>query len=155
MAGPLTYYPEIPRNLWSPKIYYCLHKSSPLHHIFCHINSIHTTMSHFFTLHSNIVLPLTLLLPCCLFSSYFRLERCMHFLSSRLFHACYTPLPSRPLQFGSRNNMWRIVQIISLLIDNRFDYSILWNIHIGYLPHRKGLLGQITDKYIYIMVPIE
>jgi hypothetical protein len=48
---------ELPSVSWNPKVYYSVHKSTPLAPILNQINRIHTIPSYFSKIHFNIILP--------------------------------------------------------------------------------------------------
>lgn len=50
---------EISYILWNLRVCYCIHFSSTLVLILCHISIVHTLPSHFFKIHINIILPAT------------------------------------------------------------------------------------------------
>jgi hypothetical protein len=95
---------EIPRLLWNPKFYYCVHSIPPLVLTVSQMHPVHTFPPYFPKIQSNIILPST---PRpSEWSLLFRLTNKNCVWISLLSHVCYMPLPSHSPWFDHPNNIW-------------------------------------------------
>ena len=102
----------VARILWNPKVRYLIHKSQPPFRIHSQINLVYGHTFHFSNIHFNIILLAAL-------KSYTR----SHFLrfpiyspvSTALPHTCYMPPPYHLPRFYQPNNIWWVLQIVTLV----------------------------------------
>jgi len=83
---------EIPRILWNPKVYYCIHKCPPPVSIMSQLDPVHTPTSHFLKIHLNIILPFVSGSPQRSLSFMFPHQNSVH--TSPLPHMRHMPCPS-------------------------------------------------------------
>jgi hypothetical protein len=74
---------NIPSPLWNMKVQYCLYKKSPAVPVLSRINPVHILHVHYFKIHFNIILPLSLGFESGVYFSGFRIIFCMHFYHMR------------------------------------------------------------------------
>ena len=99
---------EIPRILWSPKVYYPIHKCLPPVSILSQLEPVHTPTFHFLKIHFNIIPHLRLGLPSGLFPSGFPSK------------TMYTPLPLPHTRYIPPPNLILLDFITRKLLDEEY-----------------------------------
>jgi hypothetical protein len=104
---------EIPRLLWKPKVHYRVHRSRQLAPVMILMNPVHTLPNYFSKIHSNIILPPTLMHSEWSLPFRFPTIIFMHFSSHPSIlhvHPFHLPWFDRP-----NNIWWSIHHILSNL----------------------------------------